>query len=22
MVYYNSERIQPENELFCGHFCL
>jgi hypothetical protein len=21
-VYYNSERIQPDNEVFCGHLCL
>jgi len=21
-VYYNSERIQPDNETFCGHLCL
>ena len=21
-VYYNSERIQPDNEMFCGHLCL
>ena len=21
-VYYNSERIQPVNEVFCGHLCL
>jgi hypothetical protein len=21
-VYYNSERIQPDTEVFCGHLCL
>ena len=21
-VYYNSERVQPDNEVFCGHLCL
>jgi len=21
-VYYNTERIQPANEVFCGHLCL
>ena len=21
-IYYNSERIQPGNEVFCGHLCL
>lgn len=21
-VYYNSERIQPDGEVFCGHLCL
>ena len=21
-VYYNSERIQPDDEVFCGHLCL
>ena len=21
-VYYSSERIQPDNEVFCGHLCL
>lgn len=21
-VYYNSERIQPDNVVFCGHLCL
>ena len=21
-IYYNSERIQPDNEVFCGHLCL
>src|SRR6188768_4061763 len=21
-VHYNSERIQPDNEVFCGHLCL
>jgi len=21
-LYYNSERIQPDNEVFCGHLCL
>src|SRR6218665_563162 len=21
-VFYNSERIQPDNEVFCGHLCL
>jgi len=21
-VYYNSERIQPDNQVFCGHLCL
>jgi hypothetical protein len=21
-AYYNSERIQPDNEVFCGHLCL
>src|SRR5678815_2356411 len=21
-TYYNSERIQPDNEVFCGHLCL
>ena len=21
-VYYNSERLQPDNEVFCGHLCL
>ena len=21
-VYYNTERIQPHNEVFCGHLCL
>lgn len=21
-VYYNTERIQPDNEVFCGHLCL
>src|SRR6218665_1516799 len=21
-VYYNSERIQPDSEVFCGHLCL
>src|SRR6218665_505292 len=21
-VYYNSETIQPDNEVFCGHLCL
>src|SRR6218665_596058 len=21
-VYYNTERIQPENEVFCGYLCL
>jgi hypothetical protein len=21
-VYYNSERVQPDNTVFCGHLCL
>src|SRR6218665_2885486 len=21
-VFYNSERVQPDNEVFCGHLCL
>lgn len=21
-VHYNSERVQPDNEVFCGHLCL
>ena len=21
-VYYNSERVQPDNQVFCGHLCL
>lgn len=21
-VYYNSERVQPDGEVFCGHLCL
>lgn len=21
-IYYNSERIQPDGEVFCGHLCL